>query len=900
MIGNNPRFLRTQLTQPTLAMMITTRRIRSLVSTAALAAATLGALRAEDYALITFAGAANVTTGADGTPGSFNNPYGVAIDAAKNIYVTDTVNYTIRKITPGRVVSTLAGTAKLPGTADGTGAAARFTFPVGIAVDGAGNVFVSDAASATIRKITPAGVVTTFAGTSFQSGIADGAGTAARFSLPAGLAFDGAGVLYVADSGNHTIRKITPEGVVSTLAGGAGQEGFTNATGTAARFKTPFGVTVDGAGSVYVADSGNHAVRKITAAGVVTTVAGAGAAGGIDGPVSTSRFSQPRGIAVDAGGNLFVADYGNSTIRHITAGGVVSTIAGTAGIVGEVNSVGPASRLYDPTGIIVDGTTIYVADTSNNQVRRGQPASSAPIPTISLHPLDQNVSVGQSVSFSVSASGGTLSYQWLRNNTLIPSATGATYTIASAQAGDQASYSVRVSTSGGSVDSNQANLTVSPVLTGGITITARPISLNVNPGQPASFSVTAAGTVAYQWFKNGVTIPGATAATYTIAAAQTADAVAYSVRLTQGGNTATVDAKLTVGGSSGSNITITTQPQASTRDVGQSVTFTVAATTTSGTLSYQWLKDDNAIAGATATAYAIPSVQVANAGNYSVRIGNGTINVLSATAVLVVNPPMPPPGPTARLSNLSVRTAMAANQLLIVGVVVSGGGSRDVLVRAAGPALAAFGLTGAMADPRLELFNGTTSVFTNDNWPANLAPTFVSVGAFAFPSASLDAAFVQGLDGPRTIQARGTGAGVVLVEAYDLGSANTPRMINVSARNRVGTGDDILIAGFNVAGTGTKQLLIRAVGPTLADFGVTGTLADPILEVYSGNTKIAENDNWAASLSSTFTAVGAFQLTAGSRDAALVTSLTPGAYTVQVRGVASGTGEAIVEIYEVP
>ncbi|MBL9198954.1 MAG: hypothetical protein JNL39_00550, partial [Opitutaceae bacterium] len=869
-------------------MTITTRRIRFLVFTAAMAAASLGALRGEDYALITFAGAANVTTGADGTPGSFNNPYSVAIDAAKNLYVTDTVNYTIRKITPGRVVSTLAGTAKVPGSADGTGAAARFTFPVGIAVDGAGNVFVSDAATATIRKITPAGVVTTFAGTAFQVGNTDGTGAAARFRLPYGLVIDGAGVLYVADSGNHSIRKITPDGVVTTLAGN-GSEGFVNATGGAARFNTPFGLAVDGAGNVFVADSGNHSIRRITAAGVVTTVAGSASAGAIDATGTAARFNQPRGVAVDNGGNLFVADYGSSTLRHITTGGVVTTIAGTAGIVGEVNSVGAAARLYDPTSIIVDGTTLYVADTSNNQIRRGQPASTAPLPVISAHPLDQEVSVGQSVSFSVIATGGALTYQWLRNNVIIDGATAATYTIASAQAANTAAYSVRVASSGGSIDSNQATLTVLPQLINGITITARPVSINVNTGQAASFTVTATGTgLAYQWFKNGTTIAGATAATYTIASAQSGDAAAYTVRVTQAGNTATVGARLTVGGAAGPNITITTQPQGATRDIGQSVTFTVAATTTGGTLTYQWLKDESSIAGATTASYTISSVQAASAGNYSVRLGNGSINVLSATATLAISgPPPPPPGPSARLSNLSVRTAMAPNQLLIVGVVVSGGGSRNILVRAGGPALAAFGLPNAMPDPRLELYNGTTSVFANDDWPANLAPTFVSVGAFAFPAGSKDAAFVQGIDGARTIQARdtGTGAGVVLVEAYDIGEGNTPRMINVSARNRVGTGDDILIAGFNVAGTGTKQLLVRAVGPTLADFGVTGTLADPILEIYSGTTKIAENDNWAASLAPTFTAVGAFQLTAGSRDAALVTSLAPGSYTVQVRGV---------------
>lgn len=263
----------------------------------------------------------------------------------------------------------------------------------------------------------------------------------------------------------------------------------------------------------------------------------------------------------------------------------------------------------------------------------------------------------------------------------------------------------------------------------------------------------------------------------------------------------------------------------------------------------------------------------------------------------------PPPvgGPTARLANLSVRTTLEAAQTLIVGVVVSGGGARNILVRAAGPALAGFGLSGAMTDPRLELYNGTALTFENDNWTSALADTFTSVGAFAFTAGSRDAAFVQPIDGPRSIQARGTSAGVVLVEAYDTGTTNSPRLVNVSARNRVGTGDDILIAGFNIAGTGTKQLLIRAVGPKLAGFGVPGVLNDPKLEIYSSaGAKLSENDTWSPTLASSFDSVGAFQLDPGSRDAALLTSLAPGSYTVQVSGADGGTGEALIEIYEVP
>ena len=192
-------------------------------------------------------------------------------------------------------------------------------------------------------------------------------------------------------------------------------------------------------------------------------------------------------------------------------------------------------------------------------------------------------------------------------------------------------------------------------------------------------------------------------------------------------------------------------------------------------------------------------------------------------------------------------------------------------------------------------------MLSNDDWPAALAPTFASVGAFGFVNGSKDAAFVQPINAAYSIQARGTGPGVVLVEAYDAGGGATARLVNVSARNRVGTGDDILIAGFVLDGAGGKRLLIRAVGPTLSGFGVQGTLVDPKLEVYnSAGVKLTEDDNWDAALASTFTSVGAFQLQAGSRDAALVTTLPAGSYTVQVKGADGGTGEALIEIYELP
>jgi hypothetical protein len=181
-----------------------------------------------------------------------------------------------------------------------------------------------------------------------------------------------------------------------------------------------------------------------------------------------------------------------------------------------------------------------------------------------------------------------------------------------------------------------------------------------------------------------------------------------------------------------------------------------------------------------------------------------------------------------------------------------------------------------------------------------LSTAFASVGAFSLPPTSLDAALLRPMEGGQTAQVTGTGGGVVLVEAYDAGTGITPRLGNVSARNRVGTGDDILIAGFTVDGTGSLPLLIRAVGPKLTAFGVGGVLANPKLEIYNGaGVKVTENDNWNGTLTGTFDSVGAFALDGGSLDAALLTSLPAGSYTAQVSGINGGTGEALVEIYEV-
>ena len=310
---------------------------------------------------------------ADGTGHSarFAGPSGVAADSAGNIYVADTGNSTIRKVTPAGVVTTLAGWG--PGSADGTGRAAQFNDPSGVAVDGVGNVFVADQNNDTIRRVTPAGVVTTLAGLANNPGSADGTGNAARFSAPSGVAVDGAGNVFVADSGNDTIRKVTPAGVVTTLAGLAGSPGTTDGTGNAARFSVPSGVAVDRAGNIFVAAFWNHTIRKVTPAGTVTTLAGlAGSQGSADGTGSAARFSGPSGVAVDCAGNVYVADKWNNTIRKVTSAGVVTTLAGLAGSWGSgVDGTGSAARFWNPAGVAVDSAgNVYVTDNLNNSIRK--------------------------------------------------------------------------------------------------------------------------------------------------------------------------------------------------------------------------------------------------------------------------------------------------------------------------------------------------------------------------------------------------------------------------------------------------------------------------------------------------------------------------------------------------
>ena len=287
------------------------------------------------------------------TAAQFRFTSGVAIDGFGNIIVADFQNNRIRQISPDGVVTTIAGDGT-SGFMDGPGTAAQFFGPAGVAIDGLGNIIVADQSNHRIRQIGPDGVVTTIAGDG-TSGFMDGPGTAAQFFGPVDVAIDGSGNIIVADFQNNRIRKISSGGVVTTIAG---------------QFNFPAGVAIDGLGNIIVADAGNHRIRQISPDSVVTTIAGDGISGFMDGPGTVAQFRFPAGVAVDSSGNIIVADFQNNRIRKISSGGVVTTIAGD-GTFGFMDGPGTAAQFNLPVKVAIDGFgNIIVADESNHRIRQ--------------------------------------------------------------------------------------------------------------------------------------------------------------------------------------------------------------------------------------------------------------------------------------------------------------------------------------------------------------------------------------------------------------------------------------------------------------------------------------------------------------------------------------------------
>lgn len=296
---------------------------------------------------------------------SFKEPVGIAVDASGNVFISDKNSHKIKKITSDGVVTTFAGTGE-PGEVNGPGAGATFQRPAGLVIDASGNIYVADDHNNVIRKITPQGEVSTFAGEG-SSDSTNGPRETASFFQPRGVAVDALGNVYVADTRNHKIRKIATDGMVSTLAGGV--QGDADGTGGDASFSSPEGIAVDAAGNVIVADRVNNKIKKITQSGVVTTMAGS-TGGFADGPLASALFNRPTGLTIDAPGNIYVGDAGNNRIRKITPQGIVSTLAGS-GLFGDVDNTGTAARFASPGHVAVDALgNVYVVDTSNYKIKK--------------------------------------------------------------------------------------------------------------------------------------------------------------------------------------------------------------------------------------------------------------------------------------------------------------------------------------------------------------------------------------------------------------------------------------------------------------------------------------------------------------------------------------------------
>ena len=554
-----------------------------------------------------------------------------------------------------------------------------------------------------------------------------------------------------------------------------------------------------------------------------------------------------------------------------------------------------------------------------------------PLPSkIAEQPKSQTVEQGQTVILKVKLEDRkdvdthswenekNAGFQWLKDGTRIHGATTDTLTIANVQLSHAGNYQV---VAWGDVVSQTATLTVYiPVPA---TILTQPVGATVDAGRTATLSVTAGGTPAptYRWRKNGVPIAGATAPTLTFNDVQPYDEGNYDVLVANTRNSVfsrAVQLRVIIANQLGTATPDATrsQPIASSASVathhlnpGESVTL--ASFIPIANASYQWKRNGASLAGTTGATLMIPAATTADMGFYSIV---ATTQDGAAVETIVASVTIASTG-TSRLANLSTRGFVPAGGSLTPGFSLRGAGSTRLLVRAVGPTLARFGLSEALRDPTLEIrsTDGSQPMLANDNWATaanalDVNSTTASVGAFALNTFAKDAAVVAPFASDRSYTARIVGAdadapGVVLAEVYDPGSLDdSVRLAAVSTLGHVGSGDRALVSGFTIAGTAPKRLLIRAVGPGLASFGVTDPLADPqLLIVPAGfQSAIAANDNWQgdATVAATAKATGAFALDPDSRDAAISIMLPPGGYTVTVSGRAGTAGTALVEIYD--
>jgi len=675
----------------------------------------------------TIATAAGNGTGAFAGDGAAANlasirfPAGAAVDSAGNLYIADSANHRIRKVDAGNAtITTVAGNGTMGFGGDGAAAtAASLSFPAAIAVDAAGNLYIADTGNSRIRKVTPAGTISTIAGNGTLGSAGDGAAaTAASLHYPGGVAVDTNGNVYIADTYNHRVRVVAvATGVINTIAGTgtAGSAGDRGAA-AAAQLYHPQGLALNATGTLYVADTYNHRVRSV-GGGTIDTFAGSssGGYGGDGGAATAAQLNLPTAVAFDAGGNLYLADFGNHRIRVVpSAGGLISTFAGagTAGYSGDGGEA-LAATMNLPSGVAANGTgVLYLSDSANHRVRK----------------------VG---------------------------------------------------------DASLAVLNLAKAGAGSGTIISAPAGI-------------ACGSTCFRSFATG------------------------------------------------SSVTLTAAPASGSTFGGWSVSACGQATTC-------------------------------------------TVTVSAATSVTAT---FDVPASTARLMNVSTRASVqTGDNVTIGGFVISGSSPKKVLVTARGPSLAALGVPGTLANPVLQLFSGQTVVASNDDWGTNTNAAEIQATGFGPTNAQESALLVTLNPGPYTAIVTGTGGatGVGIVEVFEVDQPAVP-LVNLSTRGLVLTGDNVMIGGFIVTGSGPRKVLVTARGPSLAALGVPGTLANPLLQLYSGQTVIASNDDWGSNANASEIQASGVAPT-NPQESALLVTLNPGAYTAIVSGVGGATGIGIVEVF---
>ena len=818
---------------------------------------------ADPYAIILYSGGIGIAGDAGGANPTFTNPGAMAIDLSGNLFVIEGPEDIIRKVSKDRSASILAGSRSQAGSADGDGANARFNFgtssPCQPAVDGSGNLIVPDTLNGTIRKVTPDGHVTTLAGKVGAGNDVDGPLAVATFSTPRAVAVDSQGNIYVGEM--DVVRKISVSGDVTTLAGhlpvSSSLPGIRDGVGAGATIEDVTAMAVDPNGILYVSEPND--VRAIFPDGTVTTVAGQyGINAFADGPGSQARFGYITEIACDALGYVYAADANNNKIRRIDPTGQTSTLAGPPGenpfVAAYSDGTGENARFGGPGGIAVDGAEkLYISDSLNDVIRLGAPTVAVPLPPV------------------------------------------------------------------GPARPTPPPSSAAPA------ILTQPASATANLGGSTVFWVLVGnGPASYQWSFQGSPIAGANSPLLELDGLVASQAGDYSVTATNSsGSVTSTQASLSFNSAS---VASGGRPPSATAylagfdgaSLAEGATAVVRLVSTTAT-GYQWFLGNSPIAGANGPTLMIRNIALADSGQYSCLLSNmygagffGPFPFqigVTATA----NP--------GRLTNISCRTNVGTGaSQLIMGFATGGAGTAGTepyLIRASGPALSQFGVTGVLPDPLVTL-NGPSGVLaTNFKWSGNAAVEAAasSLGAFSWPDPnSSDSALLEPLGGAAyTAQVAGSASdtGIALAEVYDYPagaySAAEPRLINISSRSQVGTGGNILIAGFVIGGTTSMTVLIRASGPGLAQFGVSGVLPDPALNLYrsgaNGSSALVEsNVGWQNDplIASTAATVGAFSWgTLPTNDSALLVTLAPGAYTAQVSGATGDTGVALVEVYEV-